>query len=282
MWRLNPVEGSSASLGDISMLFREMRDGQWSYATKSGNSAQWRDPELSAVGQVQWTKRNDIHAPVCMAAFDFVNAPTHLVGTGELYQIAAIAKDGSRHVPDSPHFVAPHRGTTRVIEFDLSADQVSHFEIRPFLGRDRFYFDGLKLPKVSIQPYISAPPVKIPVGGKEADVTSDALFPAKLRVRVLKGKRATGVAHLGIHAWAKMTEEPFDNTDSMVTVIYELKGLATDKCTFNCFEADGRRIPIDGPHACTRSPEHSTVGFWRPKIPIQKIAHIEMSITDGK
>ena len=116
--------------------------------------------------------------------------------------------------------------------------------------------------------------------GKEVDLTSDILPSVKLRVRVLKGKRATGVANSGIHAWVKMTEEPFEDTDSTITVIYELTGLATDKCSFNCFDADGRRIPIDGPHACSRNPQRSTVGFWRPKIPIQKIAHIEMSLGD--
>jgi hypothetical protein len=284
MGRLNPTKGSSASLGEISMLVRELRDGQWSYATNSGDSAQWPDPELSPVGKVQWTKKNDIHAPVCMAAFDFVNAPAQLSGSGELYQIAAIAKDGTRSVPDSPHFIAPRRGVTRIVEFALSADQVSHFEIRPFLGRDRFYFDGLKLPKVTVHPSISPsqPLAKIPVGGKEVDVTSNILPSVKLRVRVLKGKRATGVANSGMHAWAKMTEEPFENTDSMITVIYEIKGLATEKCSFNCFESNGRRIPIDGPHACSRNPQRSTVGFWRPNIPIQKISHIEMSLGDNK
>jgi tRNA A-37 threonylcarbamoyl transferase component Bud32 len=278
MWRLHPTKGSSASMGEISMLFRELRDGSWSYASKSGDSDSGQFP----VGRVQWVKKNETDAAVCMAAFDFINVKKGAPGKSDNYQIAAVAKDGTRHIPDHPHFLTPRRGVTRVIEFDLSAEQISHFEIRPFLGRDRFYFDGLKLPRRSVHPSATAPTILIPVNGKEVDVISDGLSPAKLRVQVLKGKRAYGVRSSGIQGWVRMTEEPFENTDSMITLTYDIKGLAAENCSFNCSDAEGVRIAAGGRHSFASNPQGFTVGYWETNIPIDKISHIELSIGDSK
>jgi hypothetical protein len=236
------------------------------------------DPGQFPVGQVEWVKRNDKNAQLCMAAFDFINVPGGSISSGTKFQIAAIATDGTRSIPDYPHFISPSRGITRVIEFDLPADEVSHFEIRPFLGRDRFYFDGLKLPYVSVHPSATSPSVKIHVNGKEADVTSDGLFPAKLHVQVLKGNRAAGIGSRGLHCWVRMAEEPLENTDSMITLIYELKGLAVKNCFFNCFDANGVRIPAGGRHSFTSNPQGFTIGYWETSIPIENIDHIELSI----
>ncbi|UCF16859.1 MAG: hypothetical protein JSW59_05255, partial [Phycisphaerales bacterium] len=278
MWRLDPKEGSSASLGNISLLFRELRDGSWSYASKSADSDSGQFP----VGRVQWVKKNESDAAVCMAAFDFINVKKGPPGKSDAYQIAAIAKDGTRHIPDHPHFLTARRGITRVIEFDLPAGQISHFELRPFLGRDRFYFDGLRLPKVSAHPSTTPPPITIPVNGKEVDVKSDGLSPAKLCVRVLKGKRAYSVGSRGMQGWVRMVKEPFEDTDSMITVIYEMKGLAAKNFSLNCFDADGGRIPAESRHHFTSNPQGFTVGYWETNVPIEKISHIEWSIGDSR
>jgi len=279
MWRLNAVRGSSASLGNISLLFRELRDGQWSYSTRSGDSNPPLDPGQFPVGQVQWTKKNETDTGRCMAAFDFVNVKRGPISKSRMYQIAAIAKDGTRHIPDFPHFLAARSAITLVIEFDLPAAQVSHFEIRPFLGRDRFYFDGIRLPHVDSPPSAPPPTVPITVNGKEGGMMIEAFAPAKVNVRVLKGTRASGVGSRSNQAWVKMTEEPFENTDSMVTIIYEIDGLRVGKCSFRCFNADGDELSArNAASTSTGHPYGLTVGYETKKVPIEKIDHVLLSI----
>ena len=86
-----------------------------------------------------------------------------------------------------------------------------------------------------------------------------------------------------MQGWVRMSEEPFENTDSMITVIYEIEGLAVKNCSFNCFDADGARIAVGGRrHSFTSNPQGFTVGYSETNIPIEKIDHIELSIGNSK
>jgi hypothetical protein len=280
MWRLNAEPGASAGLDEGSLLFREVRDGSWSYSTRSGSLEPLPDGRKLSVAEVEWNKLSERGAAVCTAVFDFVNAKGRMPGERDRYQIAAIANDGSRHVPDFPHFLSAGVGKTQVIEFDLPAEQLSHFEIRPFHGRDRFYFDGIELPHVDDPP--SAPPLKLPIklkGSEGGMVTADFFDPVRFTITALRGKRATGVESGSNQAWVEMTEKPYENTDSVVTFIYEIQGLRVRAPLFRCIDAEGNEIDArTTTKANTSLPQGLTVGFETKRVSIEKIDEVLFSI----
>ncbi len=280
MWRLNAEQGASAGLDEGSLLFREVRDGSWSYATRSGSLEPLADGRKLSVAEVEWNKWSERGAAVCTAVFDFVNAKGRMPGERDRYQIAAIAKDGSRHVPDFPHFLSAGAGKTQVIKFDLPAEQLSHLEIRPFHGRDRFYFDGIELPHVDGPP--ADPPPTLPIklkGSGGGMVTADLLDPLRFTITILKGERATGVESRREQAWVEMAAEPYENADSIVTIVYEIQGLRVRAPLFRCIDSEGNEIDArTTTKANTSLPQGLTVGFETKKISIERIDEVLFSI----
>ena len=102
-----------------------------------------------------------------------------------------------------------------------------------------------------------------------------------LRVRVLKGKRAYGVESSSTQRWVKMTPEPFESTEMMITVIYEIEGLAVYKHSFKCFDAKGEEIAVGGSHSFTTTSYGFMAGYQVKNTPLEKIGHIELSIGDA-
>ncbi len=283
LWKINAAKGASTKLDNGSLLFREVRDGRWSYSISGQASYTLPDGNTVSLPQMQWTKKHDPQDKVCTAVFDFLNVKQGWFSGKEKYQIAAVAKDGTRYVPDTPHFIGIVSGTVQIIEFDLPAAEISRFEIRPFHGRDRFYFKGLKLPAATDEPLAPPPFVTIDTGGKETDTTSSALSPATLRVQVLKGKRATGTAGRANTGWVKLAAPPYENTDSMTTIIYKLTGLSAKRLSPTCYDAHGRPIADKGgsSRGAAWNGHSYTVGFFTQKTtPLQNIAQIRFSLTD--
>jgi len=271
MWRLNAQQGASASLDDGSLVFREVRDGSWSYSSKLGALEPLPDGRNLSVAEIEWTKGDKTGAAVCTAVFDFPNAQAVVPGESDIYQIAAIAQDGARHVPDFPHFLGAAAGKTQVIEFDLAARELSHFEIRPFHGRDRFYFDGIRLPRVG-SPLGIPPTTTITLNGKETNVEIEDFAPARVKVAILKGERASGVEGRLNKSWVKMNEEPYENTDSMVTIIYEIDGLRCGKCTLRCLGADGEELAARSVRSSfSGHPYGVSTGYETRRVSIEQI-----------
>ena len=275
MWRLNAEKGASVNLENGALLFREIREGRWSYSMKSPDLGP-PDGKTLSVARIEWNERTDDGRTLCTAVFDLPRAQT---GDSNRYQIAAVAKDGTRHIPDYPHFLSVAAGHTQVIVFDLSADSLSHFEIRPFHGRDRFYFDGIQLPHVEDRLLAAPPTVPVRLNGKEGRMAIDAFAPARVNVTVLKGMRASGVESSSYHGWVKMTEEPHKNIDSMVTVIYDIDGLRVKKSSFSFLNAEGRELVARSvTSSSTGHPYGFTVGYEVARVALEKVDHLLFSI----
>lgn len=106
------------------------------------------------------------------------------------WQLTAVLKSGERIHPDSRHFVGPgvtlndHRD---LISFDADLSDVQHFEIRPFGGRERFFFDAVTLPKVSHKPFSAPPTARVPVAGGEVEEAIAVFSPLEICVATHRG-----------------------------------------------------------------------------------------------
>ncbi|MHC4744843.1 MAG: hypothetical protein ACYS8Z_23255, partial [Planctomycetota bacterium] len=275
VWKLNANAGASVQLKRETMSFRTIKPGRWSYNTKQVGA--------SKPAQINWTKRQDEGEEVCTAVFDISNAKSRLLRGYERYQICAISTDGKRHVPDFPHFVGATSGNLQIIEFDLPAEKVSRFEFRPFHGRDRFYFDNIKLPKIPKRTFEPPPIIFSKATEGQTEFQSDLLKPISLRAQVLPGKRATGVYTRRSSALVKMSPEPYKDLDTKTTFIYDFVGMNVNRCCFTFFDSEGNMIEQKGGRSAGSGgvPGRQSVGYAVVNVPYERIDRIAVSLIDN-
>lgn len=276
VWRLDAKAGASAQLNREQISLRMVKDGLWSHSTKQ--------PAGGKPGQIQWTKRHE-DSDVCMAVFDFTNVKRSWFGRGEKYQICAVGVDGKRYVPDFPHFIGVVSGATEIIRFGLPAEKVSRFEIRPFHGRDTFYFDNVKLPRIGRRTFDPPPPVTVPVNGKKTEYTSTDLDPISLNVRVLPGIAAASVQGGSGTLPARVfpMSEPHGNLDTQTTAIYDFHGIELNRCLLTYLDNQGAPITSRSTSIIAHgAPARQFTGFETVPIPIEKIDRVVLSLTDDR
>ncbi len=273
VWRLDAKAGASAQLNREQISLRTIKDGLWSHSTKQ--------PAGGKPGQIQWTKRHE-DSDVCMAVFDFSNVKRRFWGKDEKYQICAVGVDGKRYVPDFPHFIGVVSGATEIIRFGLPAEKVSRFEIRPFHGRDRFYFDNVKLPGIGQRTFDPPPIVTARVTGTRTEFTSSILHPIQVKVRVLPGIAAAS-AQSGSGTLAARVypiHEP-KNLDTQTTVIYDFHGIQLNRCFLCYLDHQGNRVsPRPTIDISQGAPARQFTGFETVPIPIDKIERVVLSLVD--
>jgi len=274
VWTVN-----AKSLGKPVQLYREqislrtIKDGLWSHSTKQ--------PAGGKPGQIQWTKRLK-EGDVCMAVFDFSNVKRRFWGKDEKYQICAVGVDGKRYVPDFPHFIGVVSGTTEIIRFGLPAEKVSRFEIRPFHGRDKFYFDNVKLPRIGQRTFDPPPIVTARVTGTRAEFTSSVLHPIRVKVRVLPGiAAASAQGGSGTLAARVYPIHGPKNLDTQTTVIYDIHGIQLNRCFLSYLDHEGNRVRARPTIDISQgAPARQFTGFETVPIPIEKIDQIRLSLVE--
>src|SRR6185436_12475813 len=99
-----------------------------------------------------------------------------------------ISHDGAVTYTDSIHFL-PLSNQTHVepIFFPVALKELDHFELRPFGGRHRFFFDAVQLSKISKQAFAPPPKITIPVNGKPIEQSVTALVPLGFKVATFRG-----------------------------------------------------------------------------------------------
>jgi beta-lactamase regulating signal transducer with metallopeptidase domain len=169
-------ENAVVNLPDNTLKILEIKKGTYSYS--------------SGPAGINWTKHDSEYDEVATSvAFQF-NADDN---NRRRFQICAVSKDGQRYVPDYPHFISSANGRHHVITIGFPKEQIDYFEITPFVSRDTFYFDGIKLPKVS-DVFATCPEVTFNIKGSEGEFTSNTLSPVELKLFAFNNKIITGVS----------------------------------------------------------------------------------------
>lgn len=273
VWQVKAQAGASGRLDDGSISVREIRAGQWSYRISTVKGK---------VAQVQWTEQSD--RPVngtSTVVFDFKNMTQH----GNRYQICAVGVDGERYVPDYPHFIGLQGSTggTTIVVFDLSPEQISHFELRPFHGRDTFFFEGLRLPVVRGDRLSEPPAITIPVDGSEGEFVCHALNPVIVRIQTIRGVGATGISGgSGTRSGhVHLTPEPRLDVSAKTTITYDVQGLSVKTCSVSLLDDQGRAIATGKSRSSgfASGPPSQTIGFEVLEARLDSIGQIQLTFS---
>jgi len=170
---LAPLPKSDCNVAGSTLTLDDIRDGRWSWS---------KDRLQIPLGEKGAT---------VTAVFKFQGGK----GTSERYQIAAVSKTGEKVHTDVPHYLdfsQPSYHRQFPIFFNISLQDLKHFEIRPFGGRHRFFFDSLTLPQVSASPFAQPPTAKVAVAGGEIESQVPAFQPLNVRISTYRGNCADG------------------------------------------------------------------------------------------
>jgi hypothetical protein len=141
-------------------------------------------------------------------------------------QMVAVLKSGTRVHSDGMHFIN-HAGPAdlrQLISFYTDLAEVEHFEIRPFGGRARFFFEAVTLPNVSSSPFVAPPVAKVQISGGEIEKTIAEFVPLKVSVATHRGEWAGG-SRAG---WGRVTitkSANVTNLDKSLSLIFICQGL---------------------------------------------------------
>jgi hypothetical protein len=148
-------------------------------------------------------------------------------GIQNRYQVAAVTRAGKKLL-DS-HFLGYTAEGKSPVEFHCPLDEIDHFELRPFGGGHRFFFAGLRLPRLTTggpQAFAEPPTAVAKVGGQTVQaVAIPAFAPLDIRLQIADGFPFSGsVAGSNYHRLVPNPEGP-QQLGAGFTLVLQSEGL---------------------------------------------------------
>lgn len=260
VYQLATDTGSSVRIQEGDLLLEQLLSGTRSY-TLQGNRIRWEPQVVNS-------------NTTCTAVFSFQGNWTE----GK-YQLAAVDRTYQKYFPSQPHFVDFNTmGRTQIIQFNVPMGDLSHFEIRPFGGRHRFYFEGIQLPRNDLLPLQLPPVIPIPIFGQETAYTSTELSPILVQVKALKGSRLIGVSSDGAQANAHVDTAAKDIDNNKTTIICQFRGLNSAHARFTYIDRAGNMIVHSKAERGNASGALETVIAEVVTIPLSEIHSIRIKL----
>ncbi len=220
-------ENAVVNLPDNTLKILEIKKGTYSYTSNQAG--------------INWTKHNsEDDEEATSVAFQF-NTDNN---NRRKFQVCAVSKDGQRYVPDYPHFISSTNGRHHVIVIGFPKEQIDYFEITPFVSRDTFYFDGIKLPKVS-DSFAPCPEVTFDIKGSEGEFTSNTLLPVGLKLFAFNNKIITGISG-GADNWRNTFSTPKAQEGASGFAL-KINGIRTKNFHLFYLDQSGKRIDPKSP-----------------------------------
>jgi hypothetical protein len=166
------------------------------------------------------------------------------------------------------------------IHFPMALERIARFELRPFGGRHRFFFDGVQLPAPSGKPLERASVLKFEIGGREGEWISDEIKPVQLRLVAMRGRVLLGAAgrQEACYLVHPSGRGPTTRLDSETTIGYEIRGLGVSgKPRLSCYDRDGNRIHI-GRSGVASNHASAAAGGFRIPVPLEQIDRVELQL----
>jgi hypothetical protein len=113
----------------------------------------------------------------------------------QLLQIAAVLRSGEKVFSEHEHYFVPSVQSPdprRLVTWDADLSDLASFEVRPFGGRERFFFEAVELPKASNRPFAAPPTTRVTVGGAEIDERIPDFEPLEVRIATHRGRSMSG------------------------------------------------------------------------------------------
>jgi hypothetical protein len=190
-------------------------------------------------------------------------------------QICVVTKQNAKVFPESRHFFDARYNTAIVFDCPVELSEISHFEIRSFSGRHVFYFPGVRLPARNGNYFTAPPPITVAVRGKEADLMSEDLVP--IRIRVLKGRAATGTSAGPRLCTVSLTEKRGSDDDNYSTLIYECDVMKLGAPVITSVDLQGQELPLKPVGSSTASCDSAMAGYETFNCPLEDIGTLTIS-----
>lgn len=163
----------------------------------------------------------------------------------------------------------------RISHFPL--DTIDHFELRPFGGRHRFFFDGLEVPPSAGRKFDPPPTAIIQTDGAEREGFLPQFDPLRVRYRVEKGSNVHGSAVYDTLAWIKQSG-PHKNVDTEFSLLFIVQGLAELPLDIRLQDANsgqwlGKNTPASGNYMSHGSNRNASAQVFR--VPLEGVKAIE-------
>ncbi|MBW3600244.1 MAG: hypothetical protein KY475_23615 [Planctomycetes bacterium] len=248
---------SSCSLPGGTITLQDIRAGFWNYGARrlqaSGSSDQ-EGVSLVLLWNGEWQGVN--------------------------YQITAVSASGEKAHTSVPHYLDfEQQGRDQPIYFDMPLSEVDHFELRPFGGRHRFFFEAVTLPKVSETPFSKPPTAQVTVAGREIESEIQDFAPLAMRVTTHRGNWANGVASRSdSRPFVTPRQDGATDQDEAFTITYRTEGRIGIRPQFRFLEKSSRTfVPGSqlGPRATMRTID---AGYNDYFTPLEQIEAIEVTI----
>jgi hypothetical protein len=249
-------------LGGETFTIQDIRGGRWSYRGGTGFVKPAEDADgsisivLSSQGKDSYTR----------------------------YQIAAVSRTGETAHTDMPHFVQPGpQINIHPMYFDMSLEELDHFEIRQFGGRHRFFFEAVKLPKVSTQLFASPPKVTVAVDGQEIQSDVSAFGPLEMKLATYRGAEFSGTNSNEQRTKLMRPGRPFGtDAEQELTIAYWVRGFHPDLCRLRYFNAATGAIVSPDMFSHSQMSGGGTrqgTGYVHFLAPLQRLGAIEVTLS---
>lgn len=219
---LAPTVGTSCSLPGGSLTLKNLQPGYWAYEGVKGLTRQLTASEAQISTEMHWSG-------------DW---------KGGQYQIAAVARDGTKVHTSSPHYLdfGSAKSSDHPYYFDMAIEDIDHFELRPFGGRHTFYFESVKLPIIADKPFGPRPGATIQVGGSEIKQTIQEFAPLRVKIATHRGDWANGVQANEQSASITARDGGATEPEESFTLTVTLAGMGNPSLTFRFQDEAGQPI----------------------------------------
>ncbi len=260
--RLEPTKGASCDLPDGALTLKDISGEYHSIDMIKGCFYGQRTNSLDLVTSIfSWQGKQ----------FDSV------------YQIEAVLKSGERHSPDSfPHLLHFDSGKFIAATFrgGIILEEIDHFELRPFGGRHRFFFEAVQLPPSTGKAFAKPPVATLKINGQEVSVDIPDFAPLAARLTTHRGDWASGTDGRGRYVLQKPGE--VTAVEEEFTVVYRMRGLGSVPWQFRFQDAVTGKLLTEfetSPHSSSRSSGHgSLVGHTNFRKPLKEIDAVEITL----
>ncbi|WP_147274262.1 hypothetical protein [Bremerella cremea] len=195
------------------------------------------------------------------------------------YQFVTVSNVGEREYRDRFMRLNWDSNSVGPIRSPFPLGEIDHFELRPFGGRHRFFFDGLEVPPATGRKFDPPPTAIIPVDGTQQQGFLTQFEPLRVRYRVEKGTNVHGSGVYNTLAWIKQSG-PHKNVDTEFTLLFTVHGIAELPLDIRLQDASsgqwlGKNAQTSGNYMSHGSNRKATAQVFR--MPLEDVKAIEVT-----
>ncbi len=194
----------------------------------------------------------------------------------EKYQIVAVRNDDTRvhhnRFLSTPGGYLDMAGRpAQLIVLMAGLDDIKHFELRRYGGGNRFFFEGVKLPKTSTAKF-AVPPSPVVAIDINKPVAVDELAPLKVTIEALPGDAVNGTISNEQFRHVNLKQD-IQNTDKSTTIVGQLSGLSVPRWKIIVNAEAG---PVDGNKSGSTSGGGSHLAYELVDVPHEEIMSVKI------